>query len=411
MISRLISIFKQIKQCHREHGLKTLIFKLRVRGSLIIKHWINKNILKKVNVRDFLTQAYPHAAPIDSFKIQRDSPRFNLVLDHLKEEGFFGGVSTALILAALFANKQNIPLRVISRVKESQPDQLFKFLQLQNITLPKKIEFFSDYDRAISGNRARLETSDQDIYMATSWWTAEAIQGVNFRPSYFHLVQDTPLDSNYRHSLALNDPKAKYISNQKLQGSAFYKAAFPEKTHAHLPSAFLGKSKYKLFFYSRPSKPQTQFLAGLKLIEEALTRGILATEEWEICFAGEKTPALLFSVGLTPKVLGKLTWEDYLAFIKTVDLGICLNDSNHPNYPALDVAACGGVVLTNNMNHCKQSENIIYTPLEKLLEGLNEAVSLVKDPETRLKNYRKNQIERSWEETLKETLIYMDENK
>lgn len=405
MIHHLVSIFKKIKQFHREHGLKALFIKLRMHSSLVVKAWVNKNILKRTKVREILNQAYPHAMPIDSLKIKRDAPRFNLVIDHMKEEDFFGGVATALIAATLFAGKQNMPLRIISRAKENQPEQFYEFLKLQNIPAPKKVEFFSDYDRKISWKRARLETSDQDIYMATSWWTAEAIQNVNFRPSYFHLVQDSP--SDFRHLQALNHPKGRFITNKKDQGHAFFSPAF--SMHTHSPDAFKPKSKYRLFFYARPSKPQNHFYAGLKLLDEALTQGILALKEWEICFAGETTPPLLFSVGIKPKALGKMPWEDYLAFIKTVDLGLCLSDSAHPNYAALDVASSGGVVLTNSLD--QGSPNILHAPLENLLDGLKGAVRLVKDPEKRSKNFQESQIENSWEEAFKETLQYMDANK
>lgn len=406
MINRLTSIVKKINQYHHEHGLKALFTKLRTRSSIAIQTWINKNILKRAKVQDILNQAYPHAVPIQSLKIERSEPRFNLVLDHLKEDEFFSGVGTSLIAAVLFANATNMSLRIISRAKESQPAQFFKFLKLQNLPVPKKVEFFSDYARDISQNSARLETSDQDIYMATSWWTAEAIQNVNFRSSYFHLIQDTP--SNFRHSAALKNQKGRFISNQKLEGAAFFPPAF--SMHTTSANTFQVKSKYKLFFYSRPSKPENHFYTGLKLLDEALTRGILKANEWEICFAGENTPSLLFSIGLKPKCLGKLAWEDYLTFIKTVDFGICLSDSSHPNYPALDIAAIGGVVLTNSLNHREKSLNIIQTPLENLLEGLVEAVQLVKDSDKRAKNYKNNTIETSWEEAFKESLQYMDAN-
>lgn len=367
----MASILKKIKQFHQEHGLKALFIKLRIHSCMAIKQWVNKNIWKRTKVQDFLNQTEPNAAPIDSIKIERNSARFNLVLDNLNENG------TALALASLFANKQSIPLRIISRSQENQPAQFFKFLKLQNIPVPKKVEFFSDYDREISWKRPRMETSDQDIYMATSWQTAKAIQNTNFRPSYFHLTQD---------SNALKDPKARNIST-------YFAPAFPA------PS-FQAKPKYKLFFHSHPSKLQNHFCTGLKLIDEALTQGIL-TDEWEICFAGENTPPLLFSIGTKPKALGKLAWEDYFNLIKTVDLAIVFSNS----FIALDVAAVGGVVLTNSME--LKSPNIIQASLENLTEGLSEAVQLAKDPMRRAKNFQENPIASNWEETLQ----YMDANK
>ena len=405
MIDSLSSLCKKIKQCHRDRGFKVLLEKMRAGSLLLIKTWVNKNILKITHVKDALNQAYPSAMPIAALKVERKTPRFNIVLDHLGQEDFFGGVGTALIAASLFAGKQDMPLRVISRSKESKPDQFFKFLNLQKIPVPKKVEFFSDYDRGISRKRARLETSDQDIYMATSWWTAEAIESVNFRPSYFHLIQDTPSDP--RHIRALSDPKARLISNQKTLGAAFFKPAF--SLHTPIPDAFKAKQKYKLLFYARPSKPQNHFYIGLKLLDDALTQGILDSKEWDIYFAGETTSPLIFSVGIKPKILGKLDFADYLALIKTIDLGISFSDPSHPNYVAMDVASSGGVALTNAMEN--QSSNIIKAPLENLLDGLKEAVQLAKDPAKRMQNYKSNQIETCWEEAFKETLQYMDENK
>lgn len=165
-------ILKQIKQFHHDHGMKALITKLRTHSIYLIKQWFKKRI--KAQTLD----------PIDSLKVKRDTLRVNLVLSQLEE-------GAALIVAANFANLQNIPLRIISRAKEGQPGKFFRFLQKENIPAPQKVEFFSDYDRETSKKRPRLETSDLDIYIATSPETAIAIQGINYRPTYFHLTKET----------------------------------------------------------------------------------------------------------------------------------------------------------------------------------------------------------------------------
>ncbi len=351
MIHQILSISKKIKQFHHDHGLKALMLKLRMQSFLITKAWVNKNIWKQIKVQDVLNQAWPHAMPIDSLKIERTTPRLNIVLDDLAN-----GYIAPLMTATLFANKQNIPLRIISRAKETEPHYYFNILKVHNIPAPKKVEFFSDYDRALSWKRARLETSDQDIYMATSWWSSEAIQSVNLRPSFFHFILEPC--SSYRHKNALKNPKGRFINNL-----AFHKPS---------PDAFQMKQKYTLFLPD---------LAGLKLLDEALTRGVLNAKEWDIYISGEHKPPLVFSIGVKPKFLGKMTYEDYLNFIKTVDLAIC-TDSSIAN----DVLASGGVVLSIDEE-----------------DELKEAIQLAKDPIRRSKRYKENNLE--------ETLQYMDENK
>jgi len=81
-----------------------------------------------------------------------------------------------------------------------------------------------------------------------------------------------------------------------------------------------------------------------------------------------------------------------------------LMSTPHPSYPPLDLAASGGVVLTNRFGSktdlSDYSENIIVAELdiESLLEGLRQALALTQDSERRERNYAASGLGRSWNE-------------
>lgn len=357
-------VLKKIKQYYQDHGLKPLFIKIKTEICLKVQIWVNRNIKKEISVKEVLSAALPLEDPLMPLKVERTAYRLNLVIDQIPN------VKPHLILAALFANKHNIPLRIISRSTQNRPDLFFDYLKLQNVARPQKVEFFSDFDRAFSLRTKLLETSDKDIYLTTI--PCSTIQFVNFR---------------------------KHFKFENL------KNAFP-----YTPGIRKSHPKLKLVFFARPNEPQYLFHKGLRLLDEALLRGILSKDEWEIYFVGDKTPALVFSIGLKPKTLGNLDGEGYLEFIQNIDLGFSLLNTFESNIHALEVASMGGIALTNST--CDDSDNIIVAELdsEPMMQGFQKAVTLVKNLDQRQKNHAKSQIASDWMHTLKQPLHYMEEH-
>lgn len=385
--------------------------------------------LRPTTVRDYLQQANMQARPIPFLKVQDSSLRLNIVTDSIKKQSLFGGVATSLICATLFANKQKIPLRIISRSTASSPKDYEDFLALMKIPKPEKVEFFSDFK-----SRERLEVSDQDIFLSTSWWSSKAIQSVNQRASFFYLLQEVELffyphgDEQWQCRALLDDPNIHYLVNTRIlhdyyrvQGyenvisrSAYFEPAFPKHLYESKKDSFEPKQKRTLFFYSRPNNARNLFKTGIEILDEALLTGVLDEKKWDIYFAGAEIPAITFSTGLKPKILGHMSWQSYIDFTKTVDLGLSLMYTPHPSYPPLDIAASGGVVLTNTFpgkERLPYSENILCSPLDKktMLQAFEKAVSLAESPQ-RKQNYQNQKIERDWDKTLEPLFQYMAEH-
>jgi len=287
-------------------------------------------------------------------------------------------------------------------------------------------------------NGRKLEVSDKDIFLATSWWTAEAIQKINLRQTFFYILQEVETffyphgDDMYRCATVLKNKNIRFILNSKLlsdyygvhnaeqihaENSVYFEPAFPKIIPNMEVKLLPKKAKYRLFFYGRPNNSRNMYYTGLQLLDEALMRGIIKKDEWEICFAGSETEALKFSNGVTPIMLGQMNWDEYGSFLKTVDLAFSLMYTPHPSYPPLDVASVGGAVLTNSFENKKTlhhySKNIVCADLdnESMMKGFIKAVELAKNKELRKKNVKYDGLNRDWEHALEHVVSYMNEYK
>ena len=123
---------------------------------------------------------------------------------------------------------------------------------------------------------------------------------------------------------------------------------------------------------------------------------------------------MTFCDGTKSVNMGQMSWKEYAEFLRTVDLALCLMYTPHPSYPPFDAACSGGVVVTNrylNKQEFPQCRNVLMADLtdESLLQALDEGVRLALDPDTRRKNFEASAIPESWEETLQDTLRWMEE--
>lgn len=389
--------------------------------------WMNKDLSVNAHIRSELR----NSDLLSTLFIQSSTPRLNIVTDSLTKESFFGGVATSVLLSTLFAKKFNHTLRLISRSTLSKPHAYFQFLKMVGISPPEKVEFYSDHLREEGKNHFKLETSSNDIYIATSWWSSKAIQSANLKPYYFYLLQEAE-PQFYNHGdlqlfckNTLEDPKARYIVNTKLlhdylihhdyeqvkKHSTSFEPAFPLFSPSE--TSFKKKNKFRFFFYARPNHPRNLFLHGLQFLDTAISTGILSPDEWEFIFAGsDALPKIEFSAGVKPKNHGNMTWSEYAQLAGTVDLCFSLMYTPHPSYPPLDFAASGSVVLTNT---CAGKESLPYSKniicaeptMPAMLEGFKTAVHLAKDPLQREQHFKENQISRDWESSFRETLEYM----
>lgn len=431
-ISKIIDKSKNAFTLWKEHGFQYLLYILTVKMGKMLEKKNAQNKIDTSSAKYLIEQQFPHIQPIKHLSVQNRPPIINLVTDSLSKESLFGGDATSVIIATLFSKKIDAPLRIITRNTPANPNAFFNFLKLMQIEPPKKMDFFSDSSRHLDQKPYLLDTSPNDIFIATSWWSALAIDQINLRKNFFYILQEVEAfiypnsDEQVMSQRPLVNPKIRFLINSQLLGNYYsahgpkemmqhsycFEPAFP--THLFSPSkeSFQKKRKHSLFFYARPNQPRNLFYTGLKLIDQAAESGLLNKDEWQIYFGGAETPKITFPNGMQPIHLKQMNWKDYAQFCPQVDLGICLMNTPHPSYPPLDIAASGGVVLTNQFeskSSLPYSNNILCSDInpDKLFETLKCAIELAKDPLQREKNFKANQIARNWEQSLEKTLQFM----
>ncbi|MCR5767406.1 MAG: hypothetical protein K6G45_02810 [Lachnospiraceae bacterium] len=416
--------------------IKRIIFKQPfddvVSGVQPMAYSTRKKKKKIKTVSEMLDARFRNQQAISSVHIDENVKRLNLVTDSIESNSLLGGVATALIVATEFARKNDMILRIITRNAPTNPMNYKNIIELSGLDPYDKLEFYSDYDREDNGrNKYALDVSPTDVFFATSWWSAEAITKTTIRKRFFYIIQEVETffyphgEEHYMCSKIMEKKNVDFIINSQylyeyfdnnkkniVENGVFFDPAF-DKNMYHTGD-FSSKDKYKLFFYARPNNPRNMFYYGLHLIDYAIKTGVLDTNEWEICCAGQDIPRIVFSNGYEAVDMGLMKWEKYCKFLTTVDLAVSLMYTPHPSYPPYDVACSGGVVLTNqclNKTSFNECNNILMADLdeEKFANKMREAIELAKNMELRKSNYEKSTIPRNWVETLVPVMSYMQE--
>jgi hypothetical protein len=164
-----------------------------------------------------------------------------------------------------------------------------------------------------------------------------------------------------------------------------------------------------------PHAPRTFFFTAIERLDQALKTNLLPSERWEIVCAGTQMPDIKFSAGAVAKNYGVLSWNEYAALARRVDLAFGLSHTPLPCYAPLDMAAFGAVALTNRFpggESFPYSDNIICSDLEPtaMLAAFAKATDLAKNVSLRKANYSKNRFATSWEEGCAESLSFLEKN-
>lgn len=345
------------------------------------------------------------------------SKRLTIVTDSVNASSLFGGVGTALILACEICRRHEADLRIVTRVEPPDTSRLQDALHLFDITLPNKCEFVF---LPPHGATKRLDVTDNDIFLTTSWWTTEAAtRGVPPTQIRYLIQEDERMfypfgDDRLRCEAVLENAEIKLIVNSSLlhehfrqQGvkqyekrAQFFEPAFPATVYQVKPKS----GKNKLFFYARPNNPRNLFWLGVQVLREAVDRNLLPVDSWEIYMVGNAVPPTNLLGSHPYHVLESMKWSEYAAMIGGIDVGLCLMYTPHPSYPPLDLAASGALVVTNQFG-CKQnlsqySDSIIcaYPNVSDLVTALEQAIASVNlgaEPKK-----RDNKLPETWQQSL-----------
>jgi hypothetical protein len=331
------------------------------------------------------------------------APHLNILNPALTPEGMTGGPNTIINLALRIA-RLGVPVRLVTTVETSRMDRGWfraHAAQLLGEADPPDLPVVSAADAA-----QPLIVSPHDVFVATHWTTAQQLKPVLARMAvrrFFYLLQEYeaafhPWSSNYALAAEtygfdflpifnealladymLGQPQGRLAEPGLRAAATIFEPAIEERLFHPPTEARRGPAR--LLFYARPSNSRNLF--GLALL--ALRRACTAPE-----FAGWEFRSIGGRGGVPPLELGgghrlsPAPWLDYAGYARSLreaDVLLCPMLSPHTSYPVLEMAASGGLSVTNSFaNKTREalealSENIIARAptIESMAEALVEA--------------------------------------
>ena len=384
----------------------------------------------RVEVTDLVDRRFQSCARLSVFQVPpAEMSRISVVTDSINSGSLYGGVGTAMILGALLTEARHARLRIVTRTERARPSNLNHVLHLYGIEMSHEVEFA--FAPAFDGE-AEVDMLDGEEFITTSWWTtAAALDGVPPQSIIYLLQEDERTfypygDDRVRCSAVLGNKDIRFILNTRLlfdhlvatglenltERGMWFEPAFPREVFHPRPRV---GGKRKLVFYARPNNLRNLFHFGIDVLDRAISRGVVDTDEWDVLLVGKDVPDLAFSTGYVPARHENLPWADYAELAGATDIGFSLMSSVHPSYPPLDFAASGAVVLTNRwgakQDLSQYSRNILCADLDPdaMTEALSRAVDLATDERRRADNYRDNGICTDWRTSFRDVVARLTE--
>ena len=371
-------------------------------------------------IDDLLLRQFPNLSALPVFATPNAGVRrLTVITDSINEGSLYGGVGTALILAALAAQRLGAALRLVTRTEPPKPAKVNEVLAVQGVSWSGNIEFlFAPCHGAGVGRD--VPASPEDLFLTTSWWTTWSTrQSVSPARVAYLLQEDERFfyphgDEHLRCTETLSDPRQLYIVNSGLllrhlqekrlaPGAVAFEPSFPANVYRpRQPGEVKPGGKRGLLFYARPYNARNLYWRGLEALCGAIEEGVLNPAEWDFHFAGHGASDICLPGGARPLRPGPMSWAQYVAFVRHMDLGLCLMYTPHPSYPPLDLAASGAVVVTNSFGIKRSldtySRNILCadTTITGLVEAIRKAKALRDDQEAWSSNLAGAGLCRDW---------------
>ncbi len=297
------------------------------------------------------------------------APSLCVLNSALTQNGMTGGPNTIINLALRIA-RTGIPVRLVTTVETSTitPDWFVRHAgQLVSGALaPVTIETAAD-------PRNPLVVGPRDIFMATHWTTAQQLKPILPRmevQQFFYMLQEFEpafyaWSSN--HALALETLGLDFwpVFNEALladfmfdQGcgrfadpalrerATIFEPAIEQRLFHPATTPAPARPK-RLLFYARPTNTRNMFGLALTALRAATAHP--AFDGWECLAIGGRgsVPEMRLGGGHRPKPAPWMDYEGYAAILREADVLLCPMLSPHTSYPVLEMAASGGLSVTN----------------------------------------------------------------
>ena len=309
-------------------------------------------------------------------------PALNVLQPVLSPDAMTGGPNTIVLLAALVA-ETGTSVRIVTNRPGHRPDPAWFASHVASLLgrqAPPGLQVVVASDAA-SPATAGMD----DLWLATHWTTAQSLRPALTRMHrrwFLYLVQDFEpgfyaWSSNYAlaletyampHRAVINEAfLAEHLREQKpglyadqgfidtrckvfepaVDRRLFYPPAQRDQGAAGQPADAMPGPR-RLQFYARPTNARNMLGLGLQALRTAIDMGVFRGD-WEFISIGGRgsLPNLALGGGHTLRPAPWASYAGYSDTLRQADILLCPMLSPHTSYPVLEMAACGGLVVTN----------------------------------------------------------------
>jgi hypothetical protein len=367
-------------------------------------------------------------------------PHLNLLLPGIAMKHMSGGPNTAIALAHRLA-AMGVPTRFISTDSPIDADSAPFWAHVAALCGAREHP-----DNAVlidASNRTEpLVCGENDVFMATAWWTAQMAKYVvrhTKQAKFVYLIQDyEPLFHAASTQSALAEETygldcipvvnssllSEYLIANRI--GRFANPEFASRVITFEPAVdttrffpvpavprprVAAPRKRCLLFYARPTIGlRNLYELGVAALHKLMHEPGFEPEAWEFLAMGEALAPVALGRGA---VLRPLPWRDFDGYAQQMresDVLLSLMLSPHPSNPPLEMAACGKPVVTTVYANktaealARMSSNIIGVrpTIEDICDGLVTATCWAARPEVR--PAEELALPRTWDESFLDAL-------
>lgn len=379
---------------------------------------------KSINVNEIIFHSIPEITPVHPALPQLNQKPSVTVFAFLDPRGFYGGIATLLYVSAILANKLGYDFRVAQTANYSSKTDVLDFLASKGIVIEKERFSTVDLSKRSLSSFGYLPLHKDDVLVVSTWWDAHIAAQLPLHKKFLYLIQDyEPIFYNNSDKSVLAEQTyhtKKFIPF--INTEILYKF-FVSENYTYIkenavwfepaPGLVLkpqSKTKTKvIFLYARPNVDRNLFINAIKALDLAFQDESMKKYDFKIFSAGTTgVPSIKLSSGDIIKNLGKMDMADYYKFAQTVDIAISPMLSPHPNYPTLEFASLGAMVVSTKWK--TKQDLSFYSPNIIMANPTAEdmAKKIIQVAQTtdvnRLNNLKANKINHDWTTALKDKI-------
>ncbi|SOC06461.1 rhamnosyltransferase WsaF family glycosyltransferase [Rhodobacter maris] len=296
-------------------------------------------------------------------------PRLTVLVPTLNPTEIFAGILTAIDIGVGLAER-GYPVRFIATDLPMSSPSASRAFVLRRQSVGASAEVAGRITLHCGVQSETLPAHRDDLFLATAWWTAHVAQELITTQGYkqrrfYYLIQDYE-PNFYAWGPEYADAVASYalpfepIFNTRLLHDFMREKGYALGTGTPLcfhPAIDIARyssgerprriGPRRLALYGRPEVPRNMYAMAIEVLARFIEAEGLGPEDIELISVGLSHAPVSLPNGLTLQSLGKLPWEEYPGFLRTLDFGLSLMYSPHPSHPPIEMAASGVRVVTN----------------------------------------------------------------